>query len=181
MSPSDSDQSWPASDTGSRTSSGRPMDDLDDLDKYLLNTESSRLGHWLSERSEQEPFLQHLQREVTYRLHESSTPQDQSADISSKSSSNSSSASPSTSSSIPTTLSGETSKGNKRRRDDPGEQDEQPQKKRRVPEEEATPTSTPRLACFYNKHDPMMYRSNASTLKKFEICATHDFQNMNKL
>ncbi|KAH0172860.1 hypothetical protein KCU67_g1544, partial [Aureobasidium melanogenum] len=40
---------------------------------------------------------------------------------------------------------------------------------------------TPRLACLFNKYDPMMYRSNAQTNKKFEICGMHDFQNMNKL
>ncbi|THX94060.1 hypothetical protein D6D08_01815 [Aureobasidium pullulans] len=38
-----------------------------------------------------------------------------------------------------------------------------------------------RLACLYNKYDPMMYRSNDQTHKKFEICGLHDFKDMNKL
>ena len=157
------------------------MDDSDDLDKHFLDMESVRLRSWLLTRSGSEPFLQHLQDQVAYRQRNSSAPRDQPADSSSRSTSGSSSSSPSTSSSIPTTLSGGTLSGSKRRRDDTGEEDEQQKKKRRVPQKETNLTSTPRLACFYNKFDPMMYRPNAQTRKKFEICATHDFQNMNKL
>jgi hypothetical protein len=181
VSPSDSDQSRSVSDTGSRTSSGRPTDDLSDLDHHFLNMESSRLRSWLLIRSKSEPFLQHLQRQVVYQQHDSSTPQDQSTASSSKSASKSSSSSPSTSSSIPTTSSGGTSSGSKRRRDDSGEKDEQPKNKRRVPSDKGHPTPDLRLACFYNKHDPMMYRSNAQTGKRFEICETHSFENMNRL
>jgi hypothetical protein len=181
VSPSDSDRSQSISDTWSRTSSGRPMDDLGDLDHHFLNTESSRLRSWLLIRSKSEPFLQHLQRQVVYQQHDSSTPQDQSTASSSKSASKSSSSSPSTSSSIPTTLSGGTSSGSKRRRDDSGEKDEQPKNKRRVPSDKGHPTPDLRLACFHNKHDPMMYRSNAQTGKRFEICETHSFENMNRL
>ena len=180
-SPSVRDQSESLSDTGSKTSSGRPLDDFDDLDKHFLDMETCRLRSWLLTRLGSEPFLQHLQNQVAYQQRNSSTPQDQPADSSSKSTSGSSSSSPSTSSSIPTTLSGGISSGSKRRRDGSGEEDERQKKKRRVPQKEANLTSTPRLACFYNKYDPMMYRQNAQTRKKFEICATHDFQNTNKL
>jgi hypothetical protein len=181
VSPSHSDQSRPSSDTVSRTSSGRPMDDMDDLDHHFLNMESSRLRSWLLIRSKSEPFLQHLQRQVMYQQHDSSTPQDQSTDSSSKSTPKSSSSSPSTASSIPTTFSGGTSSGSKRRRDDSGDKDEQPKNKRRVPSDKGHPTPIPRLACFYNKYDPMMYRSNTQTDRRFEVCGTHSFENMNRL
>jgi hypothetical protein len=181
VSPSDSGQSPSISDTGSRLSSGRPMDDLDDLDHHFLDLESSRLRSWLLIQSKSEHFLQYLQRQVVYQQHDSSTPQDQSTNSSAKSTSKSSSSSSSTSSSIPTTLTGETSSGSKRRRDDSGEKDEQPKNKRRVPSDKGHSTPDLRLSCFYNKHDPMMYRSNAQTGKRFEICETHSFENMNRL
>jgi hypothetical protein len=181
VSPSNSDQSRSISDTGSRTSSGRPMDDLGDLDHHFLDMESSRLRSWLLIQFKSEPFLQHLQRQVVYQQHDSSTPQDQSTVPSSQSTTKSSSSSPSTSSSIPTTLSGGTSSGSKRQRDDSGEKDEEPKNKRRVPSDKGHPTPDLRLACFYNKHDPIMYRSNAQTGKRFEICETHSFENMNRL
>ena len=149
---------------------------MDELDNDLLDVGVSRLRTWLLLQStESELFFRNFQRQVTYRQRNSSTRQDQSADTSSRSTSHSSS-SPSASSS-----SGGTSSRNKRRRDDAGDNDGQKENHRRVFPKEAEPTSTPRLACFYNKYDPIMYRSNGQTHKKFGICETHDFQNMNKL
>jgi hypothetical protein len=177
VSPSDSDHSISSSDTGSRTSSER---DLNDLDDRFLDTEGSRLRSWLLIRSKSQSFFRHLQRQVACRQHNSSEPRDQSTNSSSKSTSSSSSSSSSTSS-APTTLSGSTSSGSKRRRDDAGEKDKQPGKKGCIPRDKDERTSTPRLACFYNKYDPMMYRANAQTGKKFEICETHDWQDMGKL
>jgi hypothetical protein len=81
--------------------------------------------------------------------------------------------------SVPTKLSGDTSSGGKRRRKEPGQSDERPQKKRRVSKEKSG--SSPRLACFYNKYDPMVYRSSAQSDRRFEICETHGFANMNRL
>jgi hypothetical protein len=183
VSPSDtgSGRSWSLSNTGPMLSSGRPMDSLDDLDNHSLDTETAKFRSWLLTRSKSALFLQHLQRQVVDRCHDSSMPQDQSADSSSKSASNSSSTSPSTSSSIPTTLSGGNSSGSKRRRDNPGENDERLKKKRRVPDHKDQSTPSSRLACFYNKYDPMMYRSNAQTERRFEVCGTHGFENMNRL
>jgi hypothetical protein len=177
VSPSDSDHSISSSDAGSRTSSER---DLNDLDDRFLDTEGSRLRSWLLTRSKSQSFFRHLQRQVACRQHHSSEPRDQSTNSSSKSTSSSSSSSSSTSS-VPTTLSGSTSSGSKRRRDDAGEKDKQPGKKGCIPRDKDERTSTPRLACFYNKYDPMMYRVNAQTGKKFEICETHDWQDMGKL
>jgi hypothetical protein len=157
------------------------MDDLDELDNHFLDMEVSKLRSWLLLGPKQESFFRHLQRQVTYRQHNSSTPQDQSTDPSSKSASQSSSSPPSTSTSVPSTLSGGTSNRSKRRRDDTGEDDEQQEKEGRIPQKEPRITSAPRLACFYNKYDPIMYGSNGQARKKFEICETHDFQNMNKL
>jgi hypothetical protein len=181
LSPSNSGRSWPLSNTGSMTSSGRSMDELDDLHNHFLDVEISRLRSSLLMLSKSERFLQYLRYQVDYQRYDSSRPQDQSADSSSKSASTSSSSSPSTSSSIPTTLSGGNSSGSKRRRDDPGEKDERPKKTRRVPDEKIRSTPIQRLACFYNKYDPIMYRSNAQTNRKFEVCESHDFENMNRL
>jgi hypothetical protein len=180
VSSSDSDHSISSSDTGSMTSSDSDLNDLDDL---FLDTEGSRLRSWLLMRSKSQPFFRHLQLQVAYQEHNSSEPRDQSTDSSSKYASGSSSSSSSTSSSVPTACSSGTSSGSKRRRDDAGEKDKQPGKKGRVPrdEDEDERTSAPRLACFYNKYDPMMYRSNAQTGKKFEICETHDWQDMGRL
>ncbi|KAG9868790.1 hypothetical protein KCU77_g104, partial [Aureobasidium melanogenum] len=64
--------------------------------------------------------------------------------------------------------------GSKRGRDRRSDKDKQQDKRRRTTPDEPAFTSThiPRLACLYNKYDPMMYRSNAQTLKKFEISST---------
>jgi hypothetical protein len=177
-SPSDSDCSLLLSDTVSRTSSGRPMDDLDDLDNHVLDMEVSKLRSWLLLRSKSEPFSRHLQCRVTYRQNNASTPQDQSR---STSTFPSSSSSPSVSSTVPTTFSDGTLNSSKRRRDDPDDKDERPTKKGRVPRDKSGSPSAPRLACLYNKYDPMMYRSTAQTDRRFEICETHDFENMNRL
>lgn len=109
------------------------------------------------------------------------TLQSQSADLLSKSTTNAVSSLSSTSSSAPSISSGDTSSGSKRKSDKTDEHIERPQKKKRIPRDKNETTSSPRFACFYNKYDPMTYRSNFQTGKKFEICETHDFQNMNKL
>jgi hypothetical protein len=169
------------SDTESDTSSERTTDDLNDLDERFLDTEAARLRSWLLMRSRSEQFFRHLERQVEYRQHTLSTPRDQSTDTPSRSTSSSSSSSPYIPVSVPTTLTGGTSSGSKRRRDDADENDKQPEKKERLPRDKHEHISTPRLACFYNKYDPMTYRLNAQTGKKFEICETHDWQNMGKL
>ena len=157
------------------------MKDLDDLDNDLLGLEVSKLRCLLLVQSGFPPFLQNLQCQVAYRQHNSSAPQDQSTDQSSKPPASSSSSSPSTSSTAQTDLSVGTSSDSKRGREESGDNDERQTKKRRIPRDEVNSTATPRLACFYNKFDPLTYRSSAQTGKKFEICETHDFQNMDKL
>lgn len=172
------------SDTDSVTSSGESMDDLDDL---LLDTEISRLRTWLFERSESEHFCRHLKHQLTYGRYEPSALQEQSTDSTPRSSSlpkssvsSSSSSSSSTSSSTTSVSCGPVIDG-KRRQDDESGQDERQHKKKRFAQDGSENKPAPRLACLFNKYDPMMYRSNAQTNKKFEICGMHDFQNMNKL
>lgn len=157
------------------------IDDMNDLDNHFLGLESCRLRSWLLVQLQSEPVLRRLQRHMAYRQHDTTALQDQSTDSSSRSTSGSLSSFRSTSSSIATTLPGGTSSGSKRLRDEPSEEDERQKKERRVAQNEPHLTSVPRLACFYNKYDPMIYRSNVQTRKKFDICATHDFQNINKL
>lgn len=71
--------------------------------------------------------------------------------------------------------------GSRRNRDDPSHPESQAEKRRRITGENDNSKPATRFACLYNKYDPMMYRSNDRTGKKFEICETRDFQNMNKL
>lgn len=168
-----------SSDTDSVSSSEEPMDDLDGL---FLDQEVSRLRSWLLGRTKFEHFCQHLQHRLTYGRCEGSALQEQSTDSTPRSSSHQSSSDPSSSTSFctPATSSG-ISNGGKRRRDNESGEDEQQHKKKRPAQDEPECKSAPRLACLFNKYDPMMYRSNSQTHKKFEICGMHDFQNMNKL
>lgn len=179
--PSDCDCSTSLSDAESRTSSERSIKDLDDLDDNYLGLEVSKLRSWLLVRSEDPLCFQELQSQVTYRQHNSSAPQCQSVEQSSKSAASSSSSSPSNSSSAQTDSSGGTSSNSKRRREDPDENDEQQTSKRRISPHKVNVTAAPRLACFYNKFDPLTYRSSTQTGKKFEICETHDFKDMGNL
>jgi hypothetical protein len=167
ISPSNCDYSRLLSDTEGSSN------DLYHPTEYLLYAEVPRFGYWLLSLSESRSFFQYLQHQVESRKHDSSTPQDQSTDTSPKSTSNSSFSS----SSIPTTSSGRTSSGSKRERSGTGSRDEPRDKKRRVAQHRPVFTSTPRLACFFNKYDPVMYSKGM----KFKTCWTHDFQNMNRL
>ncbi|KAH0365810.1 hypothetical protein KCU65_g5816, partial [Aureobasidium melanogenum] len=175
---SNDEDSWALSDTDSMSSSKESMNDLEEV---LLDNEVAWLRTWLLERSETQHFCQHLQNRLTYERGETSTSQDQSTDSTPESTSlPKSTASSFGSSSTASVLYGPILDG-KRRRDDESGQDEQQNKKNRSAHDETEYKPTPRLACLFNKYDPMMYRLNAQTNKKFEICGTHDFQNMNKL
>jgi hypothetical protein len=174
ISPSNFDHTPPAFDAESRTSPGSSVEDLGDLENYALDLEVSGLRSWLLARSKSESFFRHLQRQVLYRQYTSYASRENSTIPTPNSTSSSSSSFRAASSSKP-------SSSNKRRRDDTGDQDDQEDKKRRVARDKSESSCAPRLACFYNKYDPMTYRSNASTLKKFEICGTRGWPSMNKL
>lgn len=167
----DYDHPSPFSDTESETSSGRSTSNLNDLANHLLDLEISRLRSWLIARTRSEAFFRHLQRQVTRVHYDTSTPQNQSTTSSSKSTSNS----------APTTSSGGSSSRSKRRQDDAGGCDERQEKRQRIFQDKPTSTITQRLACFYNKYDPVMYRSNTQTRNKFEICESHNWQDMGRL
>lgn len=74
----------------------------------------------------------------------------------------------------------------KRHREDKGDEhhdDDEPHRK-----QQKTPAARPegnkkrkRLACLYHKHNPRLYRSNLQTQTRFEVCATHDFEDMHRL
>ncbi|KAH0343046.1 hypothetical protein KCU83_g8987, partial [Aureobasidium melanogenum] len=167
------------SDTDSVSSSEESMDDLDGL---FLDQEVSQLRSWLLRRTKSEHFCQHLQHRLTYERCEGSALQEQSKDSTPRSSSHQKSSDPpSAASSSTAATSCGTSNVGKRRHDNESGEDEQQHKKKRPAQDESECKSAPRLACLFNKHDPVMYRSNAQTNKKFEICGMHDFKDMNKL
>ncbi|KAG9690921.1 hypothetical protein KCU95_g8516, partial [Aureobasidium melanogenum] len=133
---------------------------IDDLDDSFLDLEVAKFRSWLLERAESE--------------------NEQSTNSTPKSTSHSSSVSYSATSSTAAASRGAFTSG-KRRRDTQGDEDERVHRNRRPAQDKPECKPTPRLACLFNKYDPMMYRSSSQTDKRFEICGTHDFQNMNKL
>lgn len=68
----------------------------------------------------------------------------------------------------------------KRKEDELNVDNNRPNKKTRSQSGPSQSRFSRRPGCLYNKHDPMMYRSNAQTRRKFETCE-HDFKDMNKL
>lgn len=75
--------------------------------------------------------------------------------------------------------------GSKRSRDQSASsstpEDECRLKVRKLNSKAGSGISKKRLACLYHKHQPFVYRKNDHTGKLYEICATRDFENINRL
>jgi hypothetical protein len=155
----------------SLANSGRPAASLDDLETRFLNLEVSDPNSGLLVRSRSEPCFRQLQHRTTHRPSHSSTSQDQPTGSTPRSTSHASSASSSAAAS-----SGGTSSGSKRGRDDTGDRGKRRDENKRF----AQDASPSRLACFYNKHDPLMYGAGAQAYRKFKACEGR-FENMNRL
>lgn len=74
-------------------------------------------------------------------------------------------------------------KRNRGEKDDECDDNDEPHRKK-----QKTPAPLPkgskkqkRLACLYHKHNTRLYRTSLQTQTRFEVCATHDFEDMHRL
>jgi hypothetical protein len=147
---------------------------LEDLSYQFSDLKLASPGSRPLVRSRSQPCFPQTRHHSAFRQHTSSTSRAKPTDSASKSASHASSSS--SSSSDAAASSSQTSGGNKRGRHGTGDQDKRRDRNKRSTQD----TDTPRLACFYNKHDPLMFGSGGHTYHKFKTCEGR-FENMNRL